>query len=216
MKPTRKTSRPTAPATGSLRLQLTRGDIVRASIDVFERLGADATRVEDLLDAADVARRTFYKHFHSKDDVLTAVYDLVTRELLAAIDRGREASADPTAGVRATLDVYLGFHVDNHRILRVLVEQALRSESPLAPLRRRFRAELVRTLDEACRAATGRALDLYVFLALLSGLEGLSLELLSGTPSPTDVARAREVMHGMLDAVLRAAPTLPAATARDA
>lgn len=207
---TRSQGAPAPPLTGSLKLQLTRADIVRASIDVFERLGADATRVEDLLDAADVARRTFYKHFHSKEEVLCAVYEMVSRELLAAIERGREASHDPLAGVRATMDVYLGFHVDNHRILRVLVEQALRAESPLAPLRRRLRGELVRVLDEACRASKGRALDPYVFLALLSGLEGLSMELLSAAPQAADVARARAVMHGLLDAVLRDAAALPA------
>ncbi len=211
MSSARRPPLPAAPPSGSLRLQLARGDIVRASLDVFARLGAEATRVEDLLAAADVARRTFYKHFHCKDDVLTAAYDLVTRELIAAIERGRGESADPMAGVRATLDVYLGFHVDNHRILRVLLEQALRSESSLAPLRKRFRAELVRTLDEACRAATGRALDPYVFLALLSGLEGLSMELVSTTPAPAAVQRARAVMHGLLDAVLRSADALPRA-----
>lgn len=209
MRSPRQPALPAPPPSGSLRLQLARGDIVRAAIDVFARLGADATRVEDLLAGADVARRTFYKHFRSKDDVLTAVYDLVTHELLAAIERGRGDGADPMAGVRATLDIYLGFHVDNHRILRVLVEEGMRSESPIAPLRRRFRAGLVGVLDEACRAATGCALDPYVFLALLSGLEGLSLELLAATPAAADVARARAVLHGLLDAVLRSAAQFP-------
>ncbi len=201
-----------APPPGSLRLQLARADIARAAVEVFSRLGAEATRVEDLLAAADVARRTFYKHFRSKEEVLAAVYEMVSRELLAAIDAHREPGADPTAGVRATLDIYLGFHADNHRILRVLVEQAMRSDSPIAPLRLRFRAELTRALDDAFARATGRRLDPYVFLALLSALEGLSLEFLADgrAPAPADVARARATVHGLLDATLGHAAAMPA------
>jgi len=207
----RQDEAPAPPPMGSLRLQLARADIARASIAVFSKLGADATRVEDLLAAADVARRTFYKHFRSKDDVLAAIYEMVSRELLATIEAHRDAGADPTAGVRSTLDIYLGFHADNHCILRVLVEQGMRSDSPLAPLRRRFRAELGRALDEAFRRAAGRALDPYVFVALLSALEGLSMELLSGghAPAAADVARARATLHGLLDATLRHAAQMP-------
>ena len=99
----RQDEAPAPPPMGSLRLQLARADIARASIAVFSKLGADATRVEDLLAAADVARRTFYKHFRSKDDVLAAIYEMVSRELLATIEAHRDAGADPTAGVRSTL-----------------------------------------------------------------------------------------------------------------
>lgn len=203
-------SPPAAPA-GSLRIQLQRSDIVRASIEVFARLGAETTRVEDLLEAAGVARRTFYKYFRSKEDVLGAVYDLVTRELVAAIEKHGFTGDDPTAGIRATLDVYLGFHADNHRILRVLIERSIPAGSPLAPLRRRFRDDLVGALDKSCRAATGRSLDPYVFVALVSGLEGLSLELVTAAPSPAAVARVRRVINGLFDAILRSAGELPPA-----
>lgn len=205
----RRPALPDAPPAGSLRLQLARADIARAAVGVFARLGAEATRVEDLLRAADVARRTFYKHFRSKDDVLTAVYEMVTRELLAAIASHRGDGADPMASIRATLDVYLGFHVDNREILRVLLEQSMRSESALGPMRRRFRAELVQALELAFLTMSGRALDPFVFLALVSGLEGLSQELLSGPTDRDAVDRVRRVMHGLLDAVLHHADALP-------
>ncbi len=192
----------------ALKLQLPRADIVRAAVDVFAEKGADATRVEDLLDAAGVARRTFYKYFRNKDDVLSAVYEMVTRELVALIERHADTS-DPTAGIRATLDVYLGFHAANHTILRVLLERAFRSDSPLAPLRLKFRDQLVAALDKVCRGTTGQALDPYVFIALLAGLEGLSLELTSSTPTQENLDRARRVMNGLFDAILREAKALP-------
>ena len=74
-----------------------------------------------------------------------------------------------------------------------------------------MQAELGRALDEAFRRAAGRALDPYVFVALLSALEGLSMELLSGghAPAAADVARARATLHGLLDATLRHAAQMP-------
>lgn len=206
---TKATRLPSLPPAGSLRIQLPRAEITRAAVAVFARLGAEATRIEDLLDAANVARRTFYKHFRSKDDVLSAVYELVTRELLSAMRAHGNDRGDAMDAVRRALDIYLGFHVDNCAILRVLQEQSFRSESALAPLRRRFRAELVEALDRAYVATTARRLDGYVFLALVSGLEGLSLELLSGEAKRADVDRVRRVMHGLLDAVVAAGEKLP-------
>src|SRR5262249_46292847 len=47
--------------------RLATAGILRAAIDVFSRHGFAATRVEDILEAANVARRTFYKHFSSKE-----------------------------------------------------------------------------------------------------------------------------------------------------
>jgi AcrR family transcriptional regulator len=199
------------PAAGSLKLQLARSDIVHAAIEVFSSRSAESTTVEDLLEAAGVARRTFYKHFRSKDDVLAAVYELVTRELSAAIESRRDESDDPTTSLRSTLDVYLGFHADNHRILRVLIEQGTRSESGVAPLRRRFRADLVRQLSTACELATGLRVDAYVFVGLISAIEGISQELLAqpSAPASADVERARRAMHGLLEAVFRSVRQLP-------
>lgn len=196
-------------STPSLQVQAVRGRIVFAALAVFARHGVEATRVEDLLLASGIARRTFYKYFRGKEDVLAALYEVVTRELLTAIGGGC-ADEEPLAAIRRTLDGYLDLHVHNPRILRVLQEQAVRADSPLAPIRRRFRAELVEVLARAFAGATGRAVEPFVFLALVSALEGVSLELLAGRPAGADIARARATMHGLLDALLAGAGGLPA------
>jgi AcrR family transcriptional regulator len=182
---------------------LAQGQIVGAAVGVFTRLGFAATRVEDLLAAAGIARRTFYKYFRSKEEVLAAVYELATGELLKAIRGGVEGSAStanagPLEAMRRALDVYLDYHVDNAPLLRVLVEQAIRSDSPLAPLRRRFRGDLVALMDAGVRVSTGATHDPMLYAALLSALEGLSLDLLASGSPPADVRRAKRVMHHLL------------------
>lgn len=177
--------------------------IVGAAAQVFARLGFAATRVEDILEEAGVARRTFYKAFTGKEDVLAAVYQLATQELMGAMAATAEQARTPLDFVFRGLDVYLDYHVTNARLLRVLVEQAIRSDSPIFSARRRFRADLVRLLDEAVQVASGKKHDPLLYLALISALEGLSLELLAAEPDASTVERAKKVMHDLVTRVLR-------------
>lgn len=186
----------------ALSARLAQGSIVAAAADVFARLGFGAARVEDILDAAGVARRTFYRHFGGKDEVLSALYDFATKQLLEAVTRGAVGSGDAFAAIRRALDVYLDYHVENGPLLKVLVEEAIRGDSPLAPARRRFREDLVAVIGGAAHAQTGEALDPMVYVALVSALEGVSLELLTAGASAADVKRAKQALHLVLDRVL--------------
>ena len=183
-----------------LATRLGQGSIVAAAAKVFARAGFVDTRVEDILTAAGVARRTFYRYFSSKESVLAAVYEVATAELIHAIRA--LPTREPLLALRHGLDLYLDYHVENGALLRVLIEQAMASDSPLAAPRRHFRGKLVKLLDEAVRATTGEVHPPILYLALISALEGTSLELLAGTSSPADVARAKQAMHLVLDRVL--------------
>lgn len=188
---------------GGLAARIAQGGIVAAAAGVFARRGFASARVEDILEAAGIARRTFYKYFGSKEEVLAALYDVATRELLDAVaEAGASEGRDALDAVRRGLDVYLDYHVENAALLKVLVEQAIRSDSPLAEGRRRFRKELVRILDAAVRARTGEKNDPMLYAALVSALEGVSLDLLAGGGAKGEVARAKRVMHLVIDRVL--------------
>ncbi|MEM9071375.1 MAG: TetR/AcrR family transcriptional regulator [Myxococcota bacterium] len=180
---------------------LARNEVLRAALEVFARKGVRKTRVEDLLQASGIARRTFYKRFRGKDDVLAQLYAFATKELIQQIDEARARSQDPLSGLRAALDTYLEFHLQNRVIAKLLIEEATRSESPLHPLRARFRRQLQRELADAFHELSGRALDPFVFVAVISGLEGISLELLRDEPAPEDIARARATVLGLVAAI---------------
>src|SRR3954470_9922989 len=83
-----------------------RGAIVASAMGVFGKLGFAATRVEDLLEAAGIARRTFYKYFSSKEDVLAGIYELTTRELLRALHHAVEVSGDPADAIRLVMEIF--------------------------------------------------------------------------------------------------------------
>jgi len=187
-----------------LNVKMSENGILHAGAEVFAKRGFAATRVEDILEAAGVARRTFYKYYGSKEEVLAAIYELATGELTAAIQSAAvAASNEPLDALRMGLDAYLDYHVANAQLVRVLVQQALVSDSPLAPKRRRFRDDLIVLIDAAVRANTGGAgHDRIYYEALISAVEGVPLYLLASKPSKTDIARAKEALHLLLERAL--------------
>jgi AcrR family transcriptional regulator len=185
----------------SLTARLGHGNILAAAIEIFTKKGLDATRVEDLLVAAKVARRTFYRHFRSKEDVLVMLYEFASSELLTLVGRAIETTGDPLEAIHMGADVYLDYHSSNAALLRVMVEQSLRSESQLAPLRRLFRERLIGMLKSALEGV-GKPVDAKLLIALLSALEGLSLELLQKGAPADEIERTKETMHVLLDRVL--------------
>ena len=175
-----------------------REQILAAAMRVFHKHGATATRVEDILVAAKVARRTFYKYFSSKEDVLAALFEVATAQLVRTIEDAR-ARLGGLAGIHQGIDTYFDFH-ESVPNLRELIELALQSSSQLAPRRRWLRDELVRVLDAAVREHDGRKLDPLVYYALLSAAEGISLQIADGDRKA--LVRGRKVIHALLDQVL--------------
>jgi AcrR family transcriptional regulator len=210
----RRRPRGALPAELDLGAAVQRNAILTAATQVFAREGINTPRVEDILVATGIARRTFYRYFASKEAVLAALYELWTGDLLRAIDASRAAKPDdPLAGVRAGIDLFLSFFSGRSRVgdgpvkrggvaraVRELVELAMRSDSLLAPRRKWMRGEIVRMLEAAGRARDRKKRDPFLYYGLLGALEGIALEL--GDASDAEVERARRVLHELVDQAL--------------
>lgn len=69
-----------------------RADLIAATIGVFSEKGVSATSVDDMVQAAGVAKGTFYLYFATKDDVTTAV----AAQMIAGVaDRIERAVSEP-------------------------------------------------------------------------------------------------------------------------
>ena len=77
--------------------------ILEATEDLTRSRGIDAVTIEDITEAADVARRTFYHYFDSKHDALVPIARQRTRELNRRIDRVIEGIDDPAEVVSIAL-----------------------------------------------------------------------------------------------------------------
>lgn len=131
--------------------QRTREAIVRAAMELFEQRGFEATTIHDIAAAADIAPRTFFGYFPSKEAVVFHDFD-------AAFDAFSErlASRAPgTTAFEAMRDWLLdwladrnspaqAFDLARHRLIEATPALAVYERGVLA----RFQAELARAIAD--------------------------------------------------------------------
>src|ERR1700704_671713 len=102
-----KDVREQSPARRQRRSAETRDRLFRAALRLFAEKGFAKTTVEDITNAADVGKGTFFNYFPSKDHILLAFGEMQLRKLEAAIAMARQ-SGEPmpeflcSLGVRMT------------------------------------------------------------------------------------------------------------------
>lgn len=89
----------------------TRGAVVRAATELFLERGVTGTSIDDIAAAAGIARRTFFLHFPSKEDVLFHYLENHVRSAREALD-DLPAGADAGQGVRAVMAVLVDLFAD--------------------------------------------------------------------------------------------------------
>ena len=89
---------------GVRRRARTRAALVEAARTVFAERGVEAPTIQEITDAADVAKGSFYNHFESREDLQRAVVEAALEELGSALDRDvAKRERDPARVIAASL-----------------------------------------------------------------------------------------------------------------
>ena len=80
----------------------TRSALVAAATELFDRKGFAETTVEEICERADVAQRTFFRYFPSKEAVLYAEFEDLQAQLLARLAE-RPAAEPPLVSLHEAL-----------------------------------------------------------------------------------------------------------------
>ena len=178
------------------------GDVARNMVmfgatRVFATKGFRAVSVEDLLEAAQVSRRTFYRFFKSKEDVALAMYTLGTSSLLEACRRAIASESDLIGQLERCIDIHLGNAKSMGRLVYVLGGEAQSLESPLHARRMEVHDLLVAMFHAA--GDQNRQVDPLLTRTLVFALEQVTRTVLEEGDegrrvSAESVARARAVM----------------------
>lgn len=181
-------------------------EILVNSLLVFLARGTSDVTVQDLLDAAGISRRTFYKYFRNKVDVLESLYKLST-DIMVVRFKSDVGQAQTVADAAARMvAVYFGYHRDLGPVIRLMQEEAVRSDSPLMPHRVAGMANVVGLVNAEVRRISGREIDPLVIQSLLWAMESLSLDLLrNGAPPPEAITHAGAVVSMMAQAAFERA-----------
>ncbi len=185
----------------SLSEQATRARCLEGTARAIMRKGIAATTVQDILAAAGLSRRTFYLHFHSKEDALRALFEILTDATLEAI-RAATTADDPVDRALQAADKYLALWQADAKLSLLLQTEAMRTGSALAPARRRLLDALCSDGVTNYERATGHRIDPLIFRALALCLEGL----LSHLHEASDVTYAR--IRAVFESIARSTLTV--------
>src|SRR5512140_1397169 len=113
--------------------QLVRDELARVAWKLFDRGGYEATTVEQIAEGAGISRRSFFRYYSSKEDVVVGTSAALAEDFLAAF-RKRPASEPPLLTIRRVRE--------SPTRRRAMMERHARMEERLAALlARRLRAD---------------------------------------------------------------------------
>jgi AcrR family transcriptional regulator len=107
----------------------TRGEIYSAAMNLFLRRGFETVTIEEICDAADVARATFFLHFSTKEALLTE-YGVRANQALAELIRASHGNA--TATLKAALKMLAERAMQQPDVIRLHVRELLSRPPMLA------------------------------------------------------------------------------------
>jgi AcrR family transcriptional regulator len=157
--------------------------VLDAATEVFAARGYAGTRVDDLIEAAGISKRTLYEDFDSVEAVLTAVYDRAVRINFTTIFAKLSATTDPIERVHVGVVAYFEMIRDNPAAARVVFdvyrqagpEQAARYELNTT----RYVMLMLEFLNAAFASGRlGRAPDETTVYALTKGIDSVGVRAL--------------------------------------
>lgn len=108
----------------------TRERLFRAALETFAQKGFSETTVEDITNAADVGKGTFFNYFPSKDHILLAFGELQLAKLEAMVKEARQTNEPMPAFLRSLGARMTQEPTRNPAIIRALL-QAYLSTTPV-------------------------------------------------------------------------------------
>jgi AcrR family transcriptional regulator len=167
-----------------------RGMILQGAAILFAEHGVRAPSIEQILKASGVSRRTFYRLFAGKDEVLAALYELGTGHLLEACRSAVREEKETISQLERCIDAHLSNARTFGRLIYVLGGEAQGHESPLHALRMRVHETIVSLLSERMDLAAEEHVDPLLFRTLLIALEGVVRIMLEQGDEGRDVTEA--------------------------
>ena len=125
----------TAPANRRERQSSERRErLFRSALDLFARKGFAETTVEDITNAADLGKGTFFNYFPSKEHILLAFGEMQLVKLKAAFEEMRSANVPVPVFMRSLGARMTQEPMRNPAIIRILLQAFLTNSSVREPM----------------------------------------------------------------------------------
>jgi AcrR family transcriptional regulator len=128
----------------------TREEIRQAALELFDRHGFDDTTIEQIADAADVGRRTFFRYFPTKQSVLFADAEEKAAQLAEAF-AAQPLDQHPVRSAIGALEELIGViepQKARHQMFRTIVVEGVDVRSRHLEVNDRVKAGLAAAIAE--------------------------------------------------------------------
>ena len=190
----------------------TAAELEEAALALFTKKGFDAVTIDDIAAAADVSRRTFFRYFASKEDVILSDHPRRLGELQAALDRRPGDEPALTALRHAVLSLAGSFEEQRDHMLRRfrLVTSTPALEARSLCLQRNWESAVTAMLAERMKVEPAEDLRPGVVAATtMAAMRVATANWLAGGGKgdlPAIVAASLDLLDGGLQAAATAPP----------
>jgi AcrR family transcriptional regulator len=175
----------------------TREAIVSAAFELFEERGFEGTTIADIADKAEIAPRTFFSYFPSKDDVVFHDFE----ENFAQVGdllREREPGTNAFDALRAGIEEGMGPPDPSHLAEKQCRMRLIRESESLAAHDQFLRSKFATLIADAVADDLGVPAD-DVRPRIVAASMAAAIEILQELPDqPEDVESAREILDALL------------------
>jgi AcrR family transcriptional regulator len=179
-----------------------RNRILRGAARAFGERGYGGSSVEAILAAAEVSRRTFYRTFRSKEDVLRTLFDNSVNMLVRAVREAADSRAGHPDFVVASVEAYIRVHANAGPLARVLLLEQFSPGSPLAAQRNRAHTTFTKLIASAAAGAGRATPDPVLVAAVVAGINQVCVQMATEYPAGNwDIERAKRAILRILAAL---------------
>ncbi|TCP70198.1 TetR/AcrR family transcriptional regulator [Baia soyae] len=98
--------------------------ILQAAVEVFSDQGFDQAKMDDIAQAAGVAKGTIYYHFKSKEDLFTGLMDEGMEKLIGCAKRHIDSEDSPVDQMHGLIRAHSQFFMENGKLAKLLLNEA--------------------------------------------------------------------------------------------
>lgn len=120
----------------------TRGELVAAAEQLVAKRGLDAISIDEITEAADVAKGTFYTHFADKGDLAAAIANHIRIELEEKITAANEGVDDAAVRMANGLSTFFAFAIAQPVRARALIRLIPGVVDPDMPINAGIRSDV--------------------------------------------------------------------------
>lgn len=154
-----------------------RSRLLEGMARAIAEFGYGNTTIADIVREASVSRRTFYQHFSSKPECLTALYGAASHNVLKVLKEGIDPTHEWETQIESALAAYFGAMAANPVLMRTLYIEIMHLGDEGLEARRRVNREIAEFMMRVVNVP-GRIkpLSTQMAMAVVGGINELILE----------------------------------------